>query len=403
MRRVNLKMRLTAKIFSIIAMTALFVLMAMDIFSQELEKSQCKGYYSNGLWGYVNKSSRMTVISCKYEEARDFSEGLAAVQLSGYWGFIDKIGREVIPFKYKSVRDFSGGYAMVFDGKFWGAIDKNGAAVVSCTYENISLVNAILAGIIEKEHKREVQMETTLEQEKTVLEYEKTTLEREKVALEREKIALERERMTEQKQGGSQRRNETNRTQIVNQSNRIFRFGPHTGMNFTNMSGLDGISKMLFGVQSGIVVDFSLPKSFAIQSGLLYAQQGFRATAVYMNQKSTYKITLHYIQIPINAQYKLALGRNTSLLFQTGTYFGFCFWGTASDNGITVPIRMGYSEKDELKTFDFGLGLGVGVQFYGLQVRVGYNIGLYNLRPLYFSDKSRNHGLAITVTYLFGK
>jgi hypothetical protein len=173
-------------------------------------------------------------------------------------------------------------------------------------------------------------------------------------------------------------------------------------MNFTNMSGYDGLSKMILGVQSGIVGDFSLTKSFSIQAGLLYAQQGYRMTGRYMGTKSTLRVILHYIQIPINAQYKYALGSNTSLLFQAGTYFGYCFSGTASDGGITLAIRMGNKERDELKTFDFGLGLGIGMRFYGLQVGVGYNIGLYNLSP-YKDDKLRNHGLAITVTYLFGK
>jgi len=198
--------------------------------------------------------------------------------------------------------------------------------------------------------------------------------------------------------------NPINKTQTAsNTSKRVFRFGLRTGINFTNMSGYDDISKMLFGFQSGIVTDFSLAKSFSIQAGLLIAQQGFRTTAVYKGQKSPYKITLYYIQLPINAQYKLALGSNTSLLFQTGPYFGYCFLGTASENGIDFPIKMGYKERDVFKTFDFGLGLGVGVQVYGLQIGIGYNIGLYNLHPSYFSDKSRNHGLAITVTYLFGK
>jgi len=192
-------------------------------------------------------------------------------------------------------------------------------------------------------------------------------------------------------------------TKNANITSKIFRFGVRAGMNFTNMFGYDGLSKTLFGVQSGIVTDFSLPKNFSIQPALLYAHQGYRMTGKYMGQKSTLRITLHYIQIPINVQYKLKVGSKTSLLFQTGPYFGICFLGTGSSDGITLKIKMGNSERDELKRFDFGLGLGVGVQFYGLQVGIGYNFGLYNLRHQYYSEKLRNHGLAITVTYLFGK
>ena len=99
--------------------------------------------------------------------------------------------------------------------------------------------------------------------------------------------------------------NETNKTQTTaNTSKKVFRFGLRTGINFTNMSGYDDISKMLFGFQSGIVTDFSLAKSFSIQAGLLIAQQGFRTTAVYRGQKSPYKITLSDFTIcilPISA------------------------------------------------------------------------------------------------------
>jgi hypothetical protein len=58
----------------------------------------------------------------------NFSEGLAAKEWSGKWGFVDKTGKEVIPCIYKDVGDFSEGYAQVqrtWDGQ-WGFIDKNG-------------------------------------------------------------------------------------------------------------------------------------------------------------------------------------------------------------------------------------------------------------------------------------
>ena len=168
------------------------------------------------------------------------------------------------------------------------------------------------------------------------------------------------------------------------------------------MSGFDGLSKMILGVQSGVVADFSLPKNFSLQAGVLYAQQGFKMTGTYMGHNSTSRWTLHYIQIPINAQYKLNFSK-VSLLFQAGPYFGYGLIGTVNDGNTSRTFRMGNRNNDELKAFDFGLGLGIGVQFYGVQVGVGYNIGLYNLRPSYISDKSRNHGLAITFTYLFGK
>lgn len=79
------------------------------------------------------------VIPCKYDNVKDFSEGLAAVCVDGKWGFIDKTGKVVIPCIYNNVNSFSEGLASVSigiggNGK-WGFIDKTGKEVIPCTYD----------------------------------------------------------------------------------------------------------------------------------------------------------------------------------------------------------------------------------------------------------------------------
>jgi len=116
--------------FSIILLTALLTVMTANAFSQELER--VRGDF--GYWGYIDKSSRETIIPCEYLSAKDFSEGLAAVKLLYEWGFIDKAGTKVISFKYSRAESFSEGLAAVkLNGK-WGFIDKNGTEIVPCTY-----------------------------------------------------------------------------------------------------------------------------------------------------------------------------------------------------------------------------------------------------------------------------
>lgn len=76
-----------------------------------------------------------------YSEARDFSEGLAAVRIDSKWGYIDKTGKEVIPFIYDWACDFSEGLACVrinnttsvYGGHF-GFIDKTGNVVLPFEY-----------------------------------------------------------------------------------------------------------------------------------------------------------------------------------------------------------------------------------------------------------------------------
>ena len=68
----------------------------------------------------------MEVHFLKYDAGRNFSEGLALVNLNGKWGYVDKIGREVIPCKYDYACEFEEGLATVeLNGK-WGFIDKHG-------------------------------------------------------------------------------------------------------------------------------------------------------------------------------------------------------------------------------------------------------------------------------------
>ena len=45
--------------------------------------------HSNHKWGFIDKSKK-SVVPPKYDEARHFSEGLAAVSLNGKWGFISR-------------------------------------------------------------------------------------------------------------------------------------------------------------------------------------------------------------------------------------------------------------------------------------------------------------------------
>ena len=53
------------------------------------------------------------IVPSKYDNARDFSEGLAAVALNSTWGFIDNTGKEIIPMQFSYVnQDFRNGTAL---------------------------------------------------------------------------------------------------------------------------------------------------------------------------------------------------------------------------------------------------------------------------------------------------
>ena len=61
--------------------------------------------------------------SAVYEDAQPFGdEGFAAVKKNGYWGFIDNMGIEAIPFVFDDALSFGQHLAAVKHGDLWGYI-----------------------------------------------------------------------------------------------------------------------------------------------------------------------------------------------------------------------------------------------------------------------------------------
>ncbi len=69
-------------------------------FSEGLAKTKLYGKY-----GFINRENTV-IIPREYNNAGDFSEGLANVELNDRWGFINESGKEIIPFIYDNAAPF---------------------------------------------------------------------------------------------------------------------------------------------------------------------------------------------------------------------------------------------------------------------------------------------------------
>ena len=63
-------------------------------------------------WGFIDRGGTI-VIEPQFDNARSFSEGLAAVTTGGKVGFIDRSGRKVIPAQFDTAASFREGLARV--------------------------------------------------------------------------------------------------------------------------------------------------------------------------------------------------------------------------------------------------------------------------------------------------
>lgn len=113
-----------------------------------------KGFYpvatslqSDAKWGYISEKLRLE-IAAVYDNALDFSSGLAAVSKDGKWGYINQSGVTVIPFEFDSVanadlmgRDvafsFRNGLAPASKGGKYGIINSKGETVIDFKFDII--------------------------------------------------------------------------------------------------------------------------------------------------------------------------------------------------------------------------------------------------------------------------
>lgn len=75
----------------------------------------------SGKWGFINQSGKH-IIEPQFDEVYRFSEGLALVRIGSKWGFIDKNGKHIIEPQFDSAASFSEGLAPVQIGNKWGYV-----------------------------------------------------------------------------------------------------------------------------------------------------------------------------------------------------------------------------------------------------------------------------------------
>ena len=68
-----------------------------------------------GKQGFIDRTGKI-VIEARFDEARVFSEGLAAVRVGDKWGYVDPSGRMVIEPQFDMAVPFYDGLALVHMG-----------------------------------------------------------------------------------------------------------------------------------------------------------------------------------------------------------------------------------------------------------------------------------------------
>jgi len=168
-------------------------------------------------------------------------------------------------------------------------------------------------------------------------------------------------------------------------------FGPVAGVNLANISG-DGDSSnaMKTGFHFGGIVELSITDNFIIAPGVIYSLKGTQD-----KDDSKFKANLSYIEIPINAKYKLESGLN----FFAGPYLGFLMSAESTDGTNDTDI------KDFLESSDYGFNVGLGFDMEsGLGFSAQYGMGLASITKdvAGIAIDQKNAVIGISVRYMLG-
>jgi hypothetical protein len=196
--------------------------------------------------------------------------------------------------------------------------------------------------------------------------------------------------------------------QLKNYSAGTTTFGITGGVNWNNINGktstgdnLNNKVKTVFN--GGVNVEFPVSNGFYLQPGVEYRQKGSELS-------NGNKLTLSYVDIPVNFIYKPALGMG-SMLLGFGPYVGFGINGNVKSPSGTerkVTFRNNYSlseaEDIQFKKLDAGANFMIGYEFPSkLSAAVKAQLGLMNINPDTKipgdETRNRNTGFGVSLGY----
>jgi len=186
----------------------------------------------------------------------------------------------------------------------------------------------------------------------------------------------------------------------------LFTFGVRAGINFSKQYAMDNQSdrSMRFGYQGGVTADINLARSFSINTGVFYIQKGWKTDYDDARGKIEKKDNASYIEIPLQASYRVNLSDQVQFQLNIGPYFAI---GVSGKQKVTNTFANGDSYEidsfDELeggKKFDCGLAVGAAITVSHVYFGIGYERGLMNVSRIE-NTKFQNGSIAISLGYNF--
>jgi hypothetical protein len=184
------------------------------------------------------------------------------------------------------------------------------------------------------------------------------------------------------------------------------KIGIKGGINFTNLRTPDVDDRnMKVGGNVGVYAKLPVSSGFSIQPELLYSMKGAQ-----LNYNSAlmgsgkYKYNLNYVELPLLAVFNV--GKNFNI--HVGPYAAFLASAKVKDVDASGNVNhTSEFNKDDFRTFDYGLAGGVGFDVNNFTLGARYNYGLNEIGKPGTSfageaaNNAKNSGFSIYVGFAF--
>lgn len=177
-------------------------------------------------------------------------------------------------------------------------------------------------------------------------------------------------------------------------------------------------TKMLFGYQAGVVLDYSFNKVMFFQPGILYNSKGSKieetVTILGISSTTIYRLNPQYIEMPLMFGVRFGL-QNLKLFGMAGPYLAYGIGGKSYFKNTTSGVvtleteesikwgeKTSLTEPRDLRPFDLGLSFSAGIELGNTQISLFYSPSFTNISPEGSSRKLYNTTIGIQTTLLLG-
>lgn len=183
-------------------------------------------------------------------------------------------------------------------------------------------------------------------------------------------------------------------------------FGFKGGLNLSNLYTEDVDDENgLIGFNAGLFLELPISSSLSLQPELLYSVKGAELTYDNAFASGTGKFRLNYIEAPVLLRANLT--NNFNIHF--GPYFAYLVDAKISNEtdggGFNFEEEI---DNDDLNKLDYGLAVGLGIEFDSFGIGARYNYGLQTvgkertfLGQTYTFPEGKNSSLSVYATIKF--